>query len=80
MCRPGRPAAAEPQGHAVGPGAVCCWRPTGCFLSRGATPNFTRDAHELCVTQGADSHQVKALEAELRLKLFQTRAPGAGYD
>jgi LysR family transcriptional regulator, glycine cleavage system transcriptional activator len=31
---------------------------------------FTRAAEELCVTQGAVSHQVKALEAELALKLF----------
>src|SRR5262249_58006674 len=31
---------------------------------------FTRAAEELCVTQGAVSHQVKALEAELGLKLF----------
>ena len=30
----------------------------------------TRAAEELCVTQGAVSHQVKALEAELGLKLF----------
>ncbi len=32
--------------------------------------SFTRAAEELCVTQGAVSHQVKALEAELGLKLF----------
>src|SRR5215831_11888643 len=32
--------------------------------------NFTRAAEELCVTQGAVSHQVKALEAELGVKLF----------
>src|SRR6267142_4712972 len=32
--------------------------------------SFTRAAEELCVTQGAISHQVKALEAELGLKLF----------
>ena len=32
--------------------------------------NFTRAAAELCVTQGAVSHQVKALEAELGIKLF----------
>src|SRR5215469_6783663 len=29
-----------------------------------------RAAEELCVTQGAVSHQVKALEAELSVKLF----------
>src|SRR5258706_11282012 len=32
--------------------------------------SFTRAAEDLCVTQGAVSHQVKALEAELGLKLF----------
>jgi LysR family glycine cleavage system transcriptional activator len=32
--------------------------------------SFTRAAEELCVTQGAVSQQVKALEAELGLKLF----------
>src|SRR5436305_13197013 len=32
--------------------------------------SFTRAAEELCVTQGAVSHQVKALEAELAIKLF----------
>jgi LysR family glycine cleavage system transcriptional activator len=32
--------------------------------------SFTRAAEELCVTQGAVSHQVKALEAVLGLKLF----------
>ena len=32
--------------------------------------SFTRAAEELCVTQGAVSHQVKALEAELAVKLF----------
>jgi len=32
--------------------------------------SFTRAAAELCVTQGAVSHQVKALEMELGIKLF----------
>ena len=32
--------------------------------------SFTRAAEELCVTQGAVSHQVKALEGELGIKLF----------
>ena len=32
--------------------------------------SFTRAADELCVTQGAVSHQVKALEIELGVKLF----------
>src|SRR3954463_8373302 len=33
--------------------------------------SFTRAAEELCVTQGAVSHQVKALEIELGLQLFK---------
>jgi LysR family glycine cleavage system transcriptional activator len=32
--------------------------------------SFTRAAEELCVTQGAVSHQVKALETQLGIKLF----------
>ena len=32
--------------------------------------SFTRAAQELCVTQGAVSHRVKALESELGIKLF----------
>jgi LysR family glycine cleavage system transcriptional activator len=32
--------------------------------------SFTRAAEELCVTQGAVSQQVKALEATLGIKLF----------
>src|ERR1700732_442217 len=32
--------------------------------------SFTHAAAELCVTQGAVSHQVKALEEELGIKLF----------
>jgi LysR family glycine cleavage system transcriptional activator len=32
--------------------------------------SFTRAAEELCVTQGAVSHQLKALESELGIKLF----------
>jgi LysR family glycine cleavage system transcriptional activator len=38
--------------------------------------SFTRAADELCVTQGAVSHQVKALEAELGLKLFNRERHG----
>jgi LysR family glycine cleavage system transcriptional activator len=38
--------------------------------------SFTRAADELCVTQGAVSHQVKALEAELGLKLFNRERNG----
>ena len=37
--------------------------------------SFTRAAEELCVTQGAVSQQVKALELDLSAKLFH-RAPG----
>ena len=33
--------------------------------------SFTRAAEELCVTQSAVSHQVKALESELGLQLFK---------
>ena len=45
--------------------------------------SFTRAAEELCVTQGAVSHQVKALEAELGVKLFNRERTGlacAGRD
>jgi LysR family transcriptional regulator, glycine cleavage system transcriptional activator len=38
--------------------------------------SFTRAAEELCVTQGAVSHQVKALEAELGIKLFNRDRQG----
>jgi len=38
--------------------------------------SFTRAAEELCVTQGAVSHQVKALEAELGVKLFNRERTG----
>ena len=38
--------------------------------------SFTRAAGELCVTQGAVSHQVKALEAELGIKLFNRDRQG----
>lgn len=40
------------------------------FEAAARHDSFTRAAEELCVTQGAVSHQVKALEAELGLKLF----------
>ncbi len=40
------------------------------FEAAARHESFTRAAAELCVTQGAVSHQVKALEAELGLKLF----------
>ena len=37
------------------------------FEAAARHQSFTRAADELCVTQGAVSHQVKALEAELGL-------------
>src|SRR5438105_3151847 len=40
------------------------------FEAAARSESFTRAAEELCVTQGAVSHQVKALEATLGLKLF----------
>src|SRR2546430_11846648 len=40
------------------------------FEAAARHESFTRAAEELCVTQGAVSHQVKALEAELGLRLF----------
>src|SRR5881397_367789 len=40
------------------------------FEAAACHESFTRAAEELCVTQGAVSHQVKALETELGLKLF----------
>ena len=55
------------------------------FEAAARHESFTRAADELCVTQGAVSHQVKALENELGLKLF-SRYPqrleltGAGRD
>jgi LysR family glycine cleavage system transcriptional activator len=40
------------------------------FEAAARHESFTQAAAELCVTQGAVSHQVKALEAELSIKLF----------
>src|ERR1700748_2267039 len=40
------------------------------FEAAARHESFTRAAEELCVTQGAVSHQGKALEAELGIKLF----------
>ncbi|MGV7219022.1 transcriptional regulator GcvA [Bradyrhizobium sp. UFLA05-112] len=40
------------------------------FEAAARHESFTRAAAELCVTQGAVSHQVKALETELAIKLF----------
>lgn len=40
------------------------------FEAAARHESFTRAAEELSVTQGAVSHQVKALEERLKLKLF----------
>ncbi len=40
------------------------------FEAAARHESFTKAAEELCVTQGAVSHQVKALEDTLSLKLF----------
>ena len=40
------------------------------FEAAARHESFTQAAQELCVTQGAVSHQVKALEAELGCRLF----------
>ena len=55
------------------------------FEAAARHQSFTRAADELCVTQGAVSHQVKALEAELGLKLSNRERQGlaitdAGHD
>lgn len=55
------------------------------FEAAARHESFTRAAEELCVTQGAVSHQVKALEAELGIKLFNRERQrlvltGAGHD
>lgn len=41
------------------------------FEAAARHESFTRAAEELCVTQGAVSHKVKALEEELGIKLFK---------
>jgi LysR family transcriptional regulator, glycine cleavage system transcriptional activator len=46
------------------------------FEAAARHESFTRAAEELCVTQGAVSHQVKALEATLGLKLFNRERQG----
>src|ERR1700694_2737516 len=40
------------------------------FEASARSESFTRAAEELCVTQGAVSQQLKALEATLGIKLF----------
>ena len=49
------------------------------FEAAARHESFTRAAEELCVTQGAVSHQVKALEAKLGLKALQPGATAAGH-
>ena len=46
------------------------------FEAAARHESFTRAAQELCVTQGAVSQQVKALEGELGLKLFNRERQG----
>lgn len=46
------------------------------FEAAARHESFTRAAEELCVTQGAVSHQVKALEAGLGLRLFDRGTQG----
>ena len=46
------------------------------FEAAARHQSFTRAADELCVTQGAVSHQVKALETKLGLKLFNRERQG----
>src|SRR5215217_8129369 len=41
------------------------------FEAAARSGSFTRAAEELCVTPGAVSHQVKALEATLGVRLFK---------
>src|SRR4026209_644658 len=42
------------------------------FEAAARHESFTRAAEQLCVTQGAVGHQVKALEEELSTKLFNS--------
>lgn len=56
------------------------------FEAAARHESFTRASEELCVTPGAVSHQVKALEAELGVKLFNRKPQrlliteaGSGY-
>ena len=48
------------------------------FEAAARHESFTRAAEELFVTQGAVSHQVKALEARLRVPLFRRLGLGFG--
>ena len=44
------------------------------FEAAARHESFTRAAEELCVTQGAVSHQVKALEPDYRVVTWDERA------
>src|SRR6201987_489260 len=46
------------------------------FEAAARHQSFTRAAEELCVTQGAVSHSVKALEVQLGLQLFKRERNG----
>src|SRR4051812_23338346 len=46
------------------------------FEAAARNESFTRAAAELFVTQGAISHQVKALESELGVRLFNREPQG----
>ena len=50
------------------------------FEAAARSESFTRAAEELNVTQGAVSHQVKALEETLGVRLFNRAAPAADDD
>src|SRR5213082_380825 len=57
------------EGHAM-PRQLLPLNALRAFEAAARSESFTRAAEELCVTQGAVSHQVKALEATLGIKLF----------
>src|SRR5207302_311254 len=50
------------------------------FEAAARHESFTRAAEELCVTQGAVSHQVKALEGELGIAVRQGDGSWPGLD
>src|SRR5579871_5130247 len=50
--------------------------PLRAFEAAARHLSFTRAAEELCVTQAAVSHQVKALEAHLHAALFRRTPQG----
>lgn len=50
------------------------------FEAAARQESFTRAAEELCVTKEAVSHQVKALETEPAIKLFNRERQRLGRD